>query len=354
VSFLWPQMLLALALVPIGVLAARTIDRRRRARASSFTRPAAGHGSSDRRRRLRFGERVVGVLFVSATALVVLALARPVAAIPIPRSEGTLILTFDVSGSMSADDVGATRLDAAKAAARALVAERPDGVVIGVVAFSDGGMSVQTPTADEAIVGDAIDRLAPAFGTSLGEGILVSLDTIAQVERGTPAVYYSDREPEATPAPPPQVPGSHSTAAIVLFTDGENTVPPDPATTAHVAADRGIRVHTVGVGSPTGTILDIDGFSVHTQVDTAMLRYMANVTAGTSLLVEAVASSPPDGATTAAMTAAIDADPIYASLAVRPTVDPEPIELTSVVAGLGALLLVAATMLSLSISGRAP
>jgi Ca-activated chloride channel family protein len=349
-AFLWPEMLLALILVPIGVLAGRAIDRRRRRRWSTFVRSDGGAARAGRSARHSLAARAVPILSVAAIGVLIVALARPQGAIPIHRSEGTLMLTFDVSGSMSATDVGATRLEAAKAAARSLVAERPEGVVIGVVAFSDGGMSVQVPTSDEATVNEAIDRLAPALGTSLGEGVLVAIDTIDRLERGTPLSYYSEREPVVTPPPPPVLPGSHAEAAIVLLTDGENTVPPDPATTALSAADRGIRVHTIGIGSAAGTALDLDGFLVQTQLDAAILRFIADATDGTAHVIDAMPSAAP-GAEPAGV---VDANAIYESLGTRPSVDVEPIELTSIVAGSGLVLLVAATLLSLFVSGRAP
>jgi Ca-activated chloride channel family protein len=346
-TFLWPGMLLALLLIPLGILAARAIDRRRRGRWSAFVRPERGPRRSA---PLELAARAVPLLSITAISVLIVALARPVGAIPIHRSEGTLILTFDVSGSMSATDVGGTRLQAAKAAARWLVSQRPDGVVIGVVAFSDGGMSVQVPTSDERTVNEAIDRLAPALGTSLGEGVLVAIDTIDRLERGTPVSYYSEREPTVTPPPPAVQPGSHSEAAIVLLTDGENTVPPDPATTALTAADRGIRVHTIGIGSATGTTLDLDGFIVQTQLDAAILRFIADATEGSAQVVDAIPSAAPD----AEPAVVVDANAIYESLGTRPTIDAEPIELTAVAAGLGLVLLVASTLLSLFVSGRAP
>jgi Ca-activated chloride channel family protein len=287
-----------------------------------------------------------------AVTFLVLALARPQAEVALPRSEGTLILTFDVSGSMSAEDVGTTRLEAAKAAARTIVAERPDGVVIGVVAFSDGGISVQIPTADRVSLDEAISRLAPTLGTSVGEGILVSLDTIARLEQGTPAGYYSSLEPVTSPTLAPGEPGSHAAAAIVLLSDGENTVPPDPATTALTAAGHGVRVHTVAVGSPGGAELDLEGFMVHTTPNAAVLRYVADVTTGTAHVVESVPSPLPEGAVVGPVDS-VDPAVIYASLSRQLTVDPEPVELTALVGGLGGLLLVSALVFSLIVSGRA-
>ena len=102
--------------------------------------------------------------------ILVLALARPQSVVSVPRVEGTVILAFDVSGSMAADDLEPTRMEAAKAAARGFVERQPASMLIGVVAFSDSGFSIQAPTNDQAHVLAAIDRLAPERGTSLGRG----------------------------------------------------------------------------------------------------------------------------------------------------------------------------------------
>ena len=121
-----------------------------------------------------------------------------------------MILAFDVSGSMAADDLKPTRMDAAKAAAKAFVERQPPGVVIGVVAFSDAGLSVQAPTDDQAAVLAAIDRLGPEQGTSLGQGILASLSAIAAAEATrrptTTATARRRRRPSPTPVPPGSTP----------------------------------------------------------------------------------------------------------------------------------------------------
>src|SRR6185295_15882709 len=186
----------------------------------------------------------------------------------------------DVSGSMAADDVQPTRMESAKAAAKAIVERQPQGVVIGVVAFSDAGLSVLAPTSEQATVLQAIERLGPSRGTSLGQGILASLGAIEQAESDTPPGYYSNRSAEPTATPAPVAPGSHADAAIVLFSDGENNERPDPLAAAQVAADLGIRILTIGVGTAAGATLDLDGFRVQTRLDEALLQQISEITAG--------------------------------------------------------------------------
>ena len=133
--------------------------------------------------------------------LLAVAAARPQGTLAVPHLEGTVILAFDVSGSMAADDLKPTRMDAAKAASRAFVEKQPAGVVIGVVAFTDSGLSVQHAVDDPATVLAAIDRLRPKNGTALAHGILTSLDAIDLAEHGQRTDYYTNPSPERSPHP---------------------------------------------------------------------------------------------------------------------------------------------------------
>jgi Ca-activated chloride channel family protein len=288
---------------------------------------------------------VPAALAIAALGLIVLSLARPEAVISVPRLEGTLVLTIDVSASMSAEDVEPSRLELAKAVARQLVAERPDGVVMGIVAFGDSGLSVQVPTSDSSRLERAIGRLQPTYGTSLGEGILAALDTIARLDTGTPAQTYSSLEADPSLAPEPVEPGSRATTAIVLLSDGENTAPPEPLEAARAAAERGIRIHSVGLGTAAGTTLDLGGFTVHTQLDEALLRYLADSTAGAYLEPDPEAVDVSD---------AIAVSTLYDQLGRDLVSRDERLEVTSLVAGGGVALLVAAVAISLIFSGRLP
>ena len=170
---------------------------------------------------------------------------------------------------------------AAKAIATAFVERQPASVVIGVVAFSDSGLSVQVPTNDQSAVLAAIDRLQPQRGTSVAQGITAALTTIANAQAPQNQGYYTSRSPEPTATPEPVPPGSDDSAVIVLLSDGENNGGPDPIDAAQAAADRGVRIQTVGVGSPAGTDLQVGDFQVHTQLDEATLQQIASMTGGT-------------------------------------------------------------------------
>lgn len=327
-SFLWPQMLALLVLLPIGVALAMALRRDRR-------RAAAAYGGLGLPPAVNLGARrlVPPVFAVLGLAIVVVALARPQAVLSLPRLEGTVILAFDVSGSMAATDFSPTRMEAAKAAARTFVDKQPTSVQIGVVAFSDSGVSVQAPTSDQGAVLAAIGRLAPQRGTSLAKGIQASLTAIAVAENPT-AGYYTNRSPSPTPAPVP--PGTHGSAVIVLLTDGENNETPDPMAAAQVAANQGIRIDTVGIGSPGGATLDIDGFRVHTQLDAAALQQIAQATGGSYFDAQDQQHL----------------DSIYANLDASVVVKPESTEVTSVFAGVGLVSLLIGCATSLLWLGR--
>lgn len=335
-SFIWPPLLFSVALVPLGILLYRGIEIRRRRRAAAH----GGLGLAQRPagRSLAVRRRIPPILCVAGLTVLAVAMARPQAAVDLPRTEGTIILAFDISASMGADDLKPTRMDAAKAAAKALVEQQPSSVVIGVVAFSDAGLSVQLPSNDQATVLAAIDRLAPARGTSLGQGILASLNAVAQAEADTPADYYSNRSPAPTASPAPVPPGTHSSAVIVLLSDGENNEAPDPLIAAQTAADLGVRIETVGIGSPGGTTLDLNGFKVHTQLDAALLQQVAQITDGTYHAADDAASLRST----------------YQDLGTRLIVKAQQIEITGLLAGASILLLVAGGVTSLSWLGRIP
>ncbi|MEO8229735.1 MAG: VWA domain-containing protein, partial [Chloroflexota bacterium] len=332
---IWPAMLLSVALVPLGILLYRALERRRR---RAMVHGGLSLGVATVRRPLGIRARIPAILYVTGLIVLMVGLARPQADVNLPRAEGTVILAFDVSGSMAADDLKPTRMDAAKAATEAFVERQPPGVIVGVVAFSDAGLSVQAPTNDQAAVLAAIRRLTPERGTSLGGGILASLNTIAIAENGSTTDYYSNRSPAPTASPAPVPPGSHTSAVIVLLTDGENTQRPDPMAAAQAAADRGVRVYTVGIGSAAGATLDIDGFRVHTQLDAPTLERISEVT----------------GASYYAAEDEQDLQQVYEDLDTRLVVKPQMIEVTALFAGAAVLLLTVGGLCSLAWLGRLP
>jgi Ca-activated chloride channel family protein len=333
VTFIWPLLLLLLLLIPVGVLASIALERRRRARLAAYG--SLGIGLALQAPISRPRRAITSGLLIAGFTILVVALARPQAVVSLPRLEGTVILAFDVSNSMAAKDFTPTRMEAAKAAARAFVEKQPPSVQIGVVAFSDSGISVQAATNDQAQVLAAINRLTPQRGTSLAQGILASLKAIDTAEDPTKG-YYTNRSPLPSPTPVPA--GSHGSSVIVLLSDGENNEQPDPPQAAQLAADRGVRIHTVGIGTPGGTTLDINGFKVHTQLDAQALQQIAATTGGTYY-----------GADTQA-----HLDAIYPNLDTALVVKPERLEVTPLFADAALVALLFGALSSILWMGRAP
>lgn len=247
------------------------------------------------------------------------------------------MLAFDVSASMAADDLRPTRLEAAKAAARDFVRRQPSTVKIGVVSFSNGGFATQAPTRDPNAVLAAIDRLKLQSGTSLASGIHSSLNAIA-VSSGQGPLTLSARPPATTPQPSSVPEGTFTSAVVVLLTDGENNALPDPLSAAEAAANRGVRVFTVGIGSEAGAILRLDGFSVRSRLDAATLRQVAERTGGAYFNAQNEE----------------ELRTIYSRLNPRLVLTPQATEVTSLLAGVSILLLVIGGALSLVWFGRLP
>ena len=328
-SFIWPAMLVLLVLIPLAAALYIRLQRRRRQRIASY----GSLGLVTAGRQLGARRHIPAALFLLGLAILLIALARPQAAVSLPRVEGTVILTFDVSGSMAADDIPPSRMEAAKAVARDFVQRQPSSVQIGVVAFSDGGFAVQAPTNDQAAVLATINRITPQRGTSLGQGILASLQTIAAGSEQTPRLYSTlAPTPTALPA------GADRSTAIVLLTDGENNGPPNPLQAAQAAADRGVRVYTIGIGSPAGATLHVNGFTVHTQLDEPTLQQIAEITAGAYYNAQ-------DQQDLAA---------IYENIALQLVIKPEQTEITALFAGGGVLALLIGGACSLIWFSRLP
>lgn len=335
-SFIWPVMLLALLMVPLLVILYLRLQERRRKMATRFG--SMGLGSQSTRPALTARRHVPPIFFLIGLMLLALALARPQAVVSLPRVQGTVILAFDVSGSMAAQDIEPTRMEAAKAAAKEFVERQPVTVRVGVVAFSEGGFSVQVPTNDKDAILATINRLAPTRGTSLANGIYTSLTAIQLAESGEVTNYYSNQTPEPTPEPTPVPQGTFAPATIVLLSDGENTVQPDPIPAVQAAMDRGVRIHTIGVGSPEGATLKIEGFNIHTQLDEATLQQISQMTSGTYHNARNQE----------------DLRAIYQSLGSQLVVKPEETEITSIFVGIGIVALLIGAVLSLLWYSRLP
>jgi Ca-activated chloride channel homolog len=329
-SLAWPWALFGLLALPLVVVAYRRLLRRQAERRADLARQGLVVPTTrpDRWRH------VAPVLLVGALAVMLLALSRPVAAVAEPRHEGTVILAFDVSTSMAAKDMQPSRLDAAKEAAKGFVEKQPSTVKVGVVAFGGNGIIAQQPTTDKDQVVASVNRLTPQGETSLGRGILTSLSAIA----GKPIVSSGDTEQGSTTgAPPGETPiGYYGGTAIVLLTDGENTSGPDPANLADLASAAGVKIYTIGLGSAAGTVLEVGGFSIATHLDEDTLKQIAEISGGTYY-----------NATDSTSLAQV-----YDSVQLNWVSRSVPHEITSLVAGVATLLLLAGAVVSVLRRGR--
>ncbi len=328
-SFIWPQMLFSLLLVPLLIGFYFWLSRRRLQAAAELgplgvVQNSSGHHPG-KQRHLPY------VFFLLGLTFLLLGLARPEMVVNLPRVEGTVILAFDVSNSMAAEDLEPSRLEAAKAAARTFVEDQPSTIKIGVVAFSNGGLIVQPPTEDQAAVLATIDRLSLQGGTSLGQGIFTSLNAIAG------KAISIDEAPAEDSLELVQL-EDYSTAVIVLLSDGENTGPPDPLEIAQVAAESGVRIYPIGIGSPEGALLQIDGFNILSQLDETTLQEIASMTNGFYYQAE-------DGESL---------QDIYKNIDLQLTISGDKMEITAIIAGISLLFFLAGGALSLFWFGRAP
>jgi Ca-activated chloride channel family protein len=327
VTFQDPGALVALLLVPVLVVGYLWLVRRRAVDEQALGTMA--DSATRAGRPLGWRRHVVPVLVLLGVVVLLVALARPQATIDLPRRQGTVVLAFDVSSSMKAKDLAPTRMKAAKRAARAFVAEQPASIRIGVVAFSDSANVVQPPTRSRQDVLDAVDRLSSLGGTALGRGILTSLSAIAghTITLDQKALQEGGQQPNV------KFLGS---AAIVLLTDGDNTARLDPRALAPVASQAGVRIFPVGIGSPNGAVVQVDGYSVATALDADLLRSIARGSGGTYFAAG-------DSATL---------QRIYSAIDLKLTTVGRNTEITAIFAGAALVLILTAAGLSMRWYGR--
>jgi len=287
-TFLWPEMLWLLVIVPLLVAGYFYLLRRKQESALRYASLSMVKEAIGAR---RFRRHIPPLLFLLALIAMLVAVARPSAVVTLPSQHQTIILAMDVSGSMRAVDVQPNRISAAQAAAKAFVAEQPSNVKIGVVSFAATASVVQTPTQNRQDIIAAIDRFQLQRGTAIGSGIIVSLATIfpdAGIDvssliygRYAPRGVPLDQAGKAEKTPfKPVPPGSYTSAAIILLTDGQRTTGPDSMEAARMAADRGVRVFTVGIGTTTGETIGYEGWSMRVRLDEDTLKAIADVTRG--------------------------------------------------------------------------
>jgi Ca-activated chloride channel homolog len=332
--FEWPMALLLLLVLPLLVGMYVFMQMRRRRYALRYAnvpllKEAVGSGPGIRR------HIPVAVYLLALTAMI-LALARPQGILDTPYASGTIVLAIDVSGSMMAEDVAPNRMEATKRAVREFVERQPRGVEIGIVQFSDFGIISQVPTRDKKQVLEAISRLQPQRGTNIGDGLLAALDAI--LDAGDMQRSAGQPQFPTQPTPGPSTQDGPPPASIVLLSDGESNTGPPALRIAEMAAAAGIKVYTVGIGTPEGTILRIQGRNVYTRLDEATLRDIADMTGARYFSAQDEA----------------ELRQVYEELARERQVEQEETELTFVLTGAALLLSLVGGALSLAWFNRLP
>jgi len=340
VKFLWPETLWLLLAVPLLVAGYVVLLRRRKKVALRYASLSIVKEAMDAGRNVR--RHVPPLLILLALTTMFVAVGRPVAVITLPSQHETVILAMDVSGSMRATDVQPNRLAASQAAAKAFVAEQPPTTRIGVVSFAATAALVQTPTRNREDIITSIDRFQLQRGTAIGSGIIVSLATLfpnAGIDvskliygRDARRGFLRDQAREAEKKEfKPVPPGSYTSGAIILLTDGQRTTGPDSLEAARMAADRGVRVFTVGVGTKDGEIIGFEGWSMRVRLDEETLKNIANVTHGEYFYAGT----------------ATDLVKIYKSLNSRLVLEKKETEITALLAAAAAVMVLLAAALSL-------
>ena len=339
-NFVWPHLLWSLLLLPLLVLLYLWLLRKRRRStvrlaSLSVAKAALGKGPGWRR-------HVPPLLLLLAIGTLLVATARPLAVIALPQAQRTIILAMDVSGSMRATDVQPSRIVAAQEAAKSFVTSLPREVRVGVVAFAGTAAVVQAPTTSREDVIAAIDRFQLQRATATGSGIILSLATIfpdagieisqATGQRPMPGPMDDNKEKPVTPVEP----GSYKSAAIIMLTDGARTTGPDPLEAAKMAAERGVKVYTVGIGTVAGETIGFEGWSMRVRLDEAALKQVALLTQAEYFYAGT----------------AQDLLKVYQSLSSKLVVEKKETEITAFFAAAGALLALLGAGLSVWWFGR--
>jgi len=285
--FLWPHNLWWMLVLPLLPALYLCLLRRAGKRALTFSSLSVVREAAGRQWR----RHVPPALIFVALALLLMALARPTAAVPLPWAKSTILLAIDISRSMRVEDVKPNRMVAAQEAAKAFLSEVPPNVEVGLVTFAGSAQVAQQATIDRPSLVGAIDAIQMQLGTAIGNAIVVCLAelfpdhgidlgemTFGSRRQARSLDGKAERTPpkEITPVPP----GAYDSAAIILLSDGRRTTGVDTLEAAKMAADRGVRIYVVGLGTPDGHAAMGEGMAMYLQLDEPTLRHVAQMTGG--------------------------------------------------------------------------
>ena len=344
--FLWPDLLWLLLAVPALVAAYWYALRRKKKAAVRYAslmlvRDAIGRGQALRR-------HLPPALFLLGLIIAIFAMARPSATVTLPSEYMTLILAVDVSRSMQASDVQPTRISAAQVAVKSFIEDLPHNVRMGIVTFAGTAQVVQTPTENRDDLTAAVERFQLQRATATGSGLLLSLaqllpdagidlesavfdSAFSRYGGGAASLDKPRKSDKAKKDFVPVPPGSYSSGAVILLSDGRRTTGPDPIEAAKLAADRGVRVYTVGFGTKEGGLIGGEEWSFYVRLDEETLKAVAAIT----------------GAEYFYAGTAADLRKVYQNLKLKFGLERKETEISALFSALAALLVVAAAALSL-------
>jgi Ca-activated chloride channel homolog len=230
---------------------------------------------------------------------------------------------------------------AAQNAAKSFLGELPRHVKVGIVAFAGSAQVAQLPTVNREDLVTAIDRFQLQRATATGNAIVISLATLfpedginleslqsgRERQRGVAIDSEKKEKKEFTPV----APGSYTSAAIIMLTDGQRTTGVDPLEAAKMAADRGVRVYTVGIGTVDGETIGFEGWSMRVRLDEETLKAIANKTSAEYFYAGTAA----------------DLRKVYETLSSRLTVEKKETEISALLAMAAAALALLSASLSL-------
>ena len=284
-TLLWPQSLWLMLALPALPALYLWLLRRRGKRALRYSNLDAVRAASGRHWR----RHVPPALLFFACAVLLFAATRPLASLTLPWARSSVMLAMDVSLSMRVSDVKPTRLAAAQEAAKVFLRDLPKNIDVGLVTFAGTAQVAQAATLDRSALVSAIDAFQMQIGTAVGNAIVVCLAELFPdhgINLGDmtfgPRQKALGRDDKAVGMPKeiaPVAPGSYGSAAILLLSDGRRTTGIDTLEAAKMAADRGVRIHVVGLGTVDG-VAGADGLAIYMQLDEPTLREVARMTGG--------------------------------------------------------------------------
>lgn len=340
-EFIWWPVFYLFALIPILIIGYVLILRRRKPYAVRFSSLSLVRDALPK--RASWKRHLPFALFLLALSSLIMAMTRPTSTVTLPSTNSTIILAIDVSRSMCSTDIAPNRLESAKAAAMQFIKVQDSDTQIGIVVFAGFAAIAQPPTTDRALLEATIQNIATARRTAIGEGILMSINAISEIDDSVVSPYSS--------VPVVALPeGEYVPAIIVLLTDGVTTTGIDPISAAEMAKDRGIRVYTIGFGTTNnsspmncnpyapqfvdpfgGQQFSGGGGNFRREIDEATLKQVAEMTGGAYHLAES----------------STELQEVFDSLPTQLFTVTETTEISVIFAAIAAFLIVLAILLSL-------